>query len=125
MTTLLSASGITTTISDIVAKASMKLPSLTNAYDPEFLKRQTLKTVSIFLRFYMEGAPKDERMLFRDAQNENDFVTSGVILHRCLGADPSPERMQAAFDSAEKEVNDGIVSEYETFVRDVTSKNSS
>lgn len=122
MKQLLSSNGLTDEVSDIVAEASMLLPPLTHPYDADFLRRQTTKAVSIFLHAYMEGCAPDVRAAFHEAQNENDSLNAGVILHESLGQKGAEQRARAAFGNARNEIINGIVDDYETYVRSLASR---
>lgn len=122
MKQLLSSNGLTDEVSDIVAEASMLLPPLTHAYDADFLRRQTTKAVSIFLHAYMEGCTPEVRTAFHQAQNANDSLSAGVILHESLGQEGAEDRARAAFGMARDEILSGIVDDYETYVRGLDSR---
>ena len=123
MNQLLSSDGLTSQISDIVAEASMQLPSLSHAYDADFLRHQTAKAVSIFLRELEAGEQPEVRNAFNTAQSNSDPVRAGILLHESLGAEGSEVRVQSALAIARVQILKTVADDYGAFIRDIASKN--
>lgn len=125
MTQLISSDGLLTEISDIVAEASMQLPSLVHTYDAEFLKRQTNKAVSLFISHYMAGASAEERSALKEAQNANDLMDAGILLHKSLATEDAEKGARTVFDVTREEMHTSIVDDYNAFVLNLASQKNS
>lgn len=123
MTHTLSIDGILPQISDIVAEASMQLPSLVNWYDGDFLRQETCKTVATFLRECMAEATVDDRRAFQSAQEQMHPLVSAEILERITQGPDAAEHLNAALTRTRETISKEIVSDYGIFVRSVASQN--
>ena len=123
MNQLLSSDGLVSEISDIVAEASTQLPPLQHSYDVDFLKHQGNKAVSIFLHNLEAGETSEARTAFNDAQNSNDPIRAGVLLHESLSKDGSEQRARTAMNATRAEIQKTVVEDYQTFVRSIASRN--
>ena len=100
------------TITDIIGEAAMQLPPLGSA-DREFLRRQTNKAVSIFLRECTAGQSADTRDAICNVQGEDQMVVAGMKLDEILTADPVV--IEHAMEVARAEVLKTVRGEYDSY----------
>ena len=115
MNSILTATGLTEKIADVVAVAAMELPLLVQKGDRDFLRKETHKAIMMFWDLYTVELPATERAEWREAMNSNDL---GEIMLWCEKYANIDEDTNAAARAVrilplvEKELQDTIVEDY-------------
>ena len=115
MNSILTATGLTEKIAEVVAVAAMELPLLVQKGDGDFLRKETHKAVMIFWDLYTAELPATERAEWREAMNKNDLEEIMLWCEKYANIDEdnnAATRAVRLLPLVEKELQKYIVDDY-------------